>query len=124
VTTAGSRLVPAVVGGHQIHIECPAWCTVDHVAYAEGFLEDVWHCGGQADLYAPRIGKTPDLALYARLGLDPFDSDPARRKSFITVDDGSEGFYMTPEQAVHFAENLDAFAEQIRGVARTASSAV
>ncbi|MFB6805442.1 DUF6907 domain-containing protein [Streptomyces sp. NPDC056387] len=123
MTAAEPRLVPAVVGGHQIHIECPVWCTVDHVAYSEGFLEDVWHCGDQADLYAPRIGKTPDLALYARLGLDSFDPDPARRKTFISVDDGSEGFYMAPDQADQFAENLEAFAEQIRAMARTARGA-
>ncbi|MER6778450.1 MULTISPECIES: DUF6907 domain-containing protein [unclassified Streptomyces] len=120
MTTVEPRLVPAVVGGHQIWIECPSWCTVDHVAYSEGFLEDVWHCGDNADLFAPRIGKSPDLALYARLGLDPFDSDPGRRRAFVTVDDGSEGFYMAPDQADQFADNLEAFAEKIRAMARTA----
>jgi hypothetical protein len=119
-----TRLVPAVVSGQQIHIECPSsWCTVDHVAKPEGFLVDVWHVGDYADLNAPRIGKDPQLVLFARLGIDPYASEPERRQAFVTVDDGGEGFYMTPDLADQFADNLVAFAEQIRTMARTARGA-
>lgn len=117
------RIVPAIVSGQQIFIECPSWCTVDHVASPEGHLVDVWHAGEYADLNAPRIGKDPELALFARLGIDPYASEPERRRAFVTVDDGGEGFYMTPDLADQFAANLETFAEQIRAMARTARGA-
>ncbi|MBT2477619.1 hypothetical protein [Streptomyces sp. ISL-94] len=123
MNTTPPRLAPAVVRGQQILIQCPSWCTIDHVAHAEGFLEDVWHCGDYADLMAPRMGKDPELALFARLGIDPYASEPARRKPFVTVDDGGEGYYMTPDMADEFAENLTAFAEKIRAMARSARDA-
>ncbi|MFI5985082.1 DUF6907 domain-containing protein [Streptomyces sp. NPDC051555] len=115
-----TRIVPAMVSGQQIFVECPSWCTVDHVEHAEGFLVDLWHASNYADLNAPRIGKDPELVLFARLGIDPFASEPERQRAFITVDDGGEGAYMTPDQADEFADNLEAFAPQIREMARTA----
>lgn len=121
--TNAHRIVPAIVHGRQIHIECPSFCTVDHVASPEGFIEDIWHAGDYADLMAPRMGKSPELALFARLGLDPYDSDPARHQTFVTVDDGGEGYYMAPDQAEEFADNLEAFAARIREMARLAGQA-
>lgn len=118
--TSVARFVPAVVRGQRIMIECPGWCTVDHVESPEGFLDDVWHAGDYADLNAPRIGKDAELVLFARLGIDPYASEPERRQAFVTVDGGDEGSYMTPDLADEFAANLEAFAEQIRSMARTA----
>ncbi|MFD4912819.1 DUF6907 domain-containing protein [Streptomyces virginiae] len=118
-----ARVVPAVVSGSRIYIDCPSWCTVDHVESPEGHLEDVWHGGDYADLKVPRMDKTPDLLAFARLGLEPMDSDPQRRKAFVAVDDGGEGFYMRPDQADEFADNLEAFAARIRAMARTARDA-
>src|SRR5690606_3060292 len=55
---SGTRLVPALVGrsnnpGTIVHIECPDWCTVDHVADRALFLEDINHQGAPASLRLP-----------------------------------------------------------------------
>lgn len=118
--TPHSRIVPALVSGTRIFIECFAWCTVDHVTTPEGFIEDIWHGGDYADLNVPCIGKSPDLLAFARLGVDPTSSDLAKRQAFVSVDDGGEGYEMTPVQAVEFAGNLEVFAAQIRVMAAKA----
>lgn len=122
-TTVLPRLAPAVVGGKRIHVECPSWCTIDHVADPEGFLEDLWHASEYADLEVPRMGQDPELLVFARLGIDSFSSDPAKRSTFVVVDNGGEGHYMRPDQAEEFAASLEAFAEKIRDLARTARDA-
>lgn len=114
------RVVPAVVSGARIFIECPSWCTIDHADSPEGHLVDIWHGSDYADLKVPRMDNTPDLLAFARLGLDPYSPKAERRTPFVTVDDGGEGFDMTPDQADEFAANLEAFAAQIRAMARTA----
>ncbi|MEU4502631.1 hypothetical protein [Streptomyces sp. NPDC024089] len=123
-TVPSIRIVPATVSGTRVYIECPAWCTVDHVASPEGFLEDVWHGGDYANLNVPRIGRDDELFSFARLGVDPVSSDPARRNAFVFVDDGSEGYEMSPGQADRFADNLEMFAAQIRAMAATAKAEV
>jgi hypothetical protein len=112
--------VPAVVCGTRIFIECPSWCTVDHVESAEGHIEDVWHGGDYVDLSVPRIGRDSELLAFARIGIDPVSSDPAKRSAFVFVDDGGEGYEMSPDQADVFADDLERFASQIRAMARTA----
>ncbi|NWF25266.1 hypothetical protein HW130_03135 [Streptomyces sp. PKU-EA00015] len=119
-----SRIVPAVVSGARIFIECPAWCTVDHVDSAENHIADVWHGGDYANLNVPRLGKSPDLLAFARLGVDPMSSDPAKQTAFVFVDDGGEGYEMSPDQAVDFADNLERFAAEIRAMAATANGEV
>lgn len=116
------RLVPAVVSGQQIYVPCPEWCSINHIADPAGALSDVWHEGDFIDLHVPRIGRNPELLAFARLSLDPAATD-ARREAYITVGDGGEGFDLTPKQALQFASNLEAFAEQIRALARTARDA-
>jgi hypothetical protein len=115
-----SRLSPALIKGTRIYVECPDWCTVDHVDENANHVEDVWHAGDYADLEASRINGRSDLVAFARIGVDPQSNDPDMRNPFVVVDDGGEGFYMTPEQADQFAANLDAFADRIRAMARTA----
>lgn len=115
-----SRLVPAVVSGTRVLIECADWCTVDHTADPDGPLEDVWHSSDYADLKAPHMGAADDMIAFARLGLDPMSSNPGLRKPFVVVDRGDEGSYMTPDHADRFADNLEAFALQVRAMARIA----
>ena len=101
-------------------MECPTWCTVDHVESPESHIEDVWHGGDYANLNAPRVGREPELLVFARLGIDPAASEPAKRSAFVFVDDGGEGYEMSPAQALEFAENLERFASEIRAMAATA----
>ncbi|GGM06004.1 hypothetical protein GCM10010099_22720 [Streptomyces cinereus] len=115
-----TRIVPALIDGQSVHLPCPAWCVIDHVKENQKFLVDVWHSGPFMDLEAPRRGNSPMLMAYARLGVDPFSSDSAMRTPFLFIEDGSsaEGSYMEAEHAEQFADNLVAFAEQIRAMGR------
>lgn len=114
------RLSPALVNGQRIWIECPTWCTEDHVAANERHLEDVCHTSGAADLMAPRQGATPQLLLLTRL-IAGSGSSASDRQPLVTVDvDDVNGMYLEPADADAFANNLTAFAEQVRALARTA----
>lgn len=117
-TTPDARIVPALIDGQRVFIECPNWCKIDHVRENQRFIEDVWHSGEFADLTAPRRNGIPDLLAYARLGIDPFSRDEAMRRPFLFVEDGSsaEGSYLDAEHAETFADNLVAFAEKIRAM--------
>lgn len=115
------RFAPALVRGQQIWIQCPSFCTVDHVADATGHIEDIWHASDHADLIAPTMGQAPELMAFAKIEMDVYSSIPAQRVPFITVADSSpDGYAMTPADALLFADNLVAFAEKIRSMARTA----
>ena len=118
--TPSLRLVPAVVSGARVFVECPSWCTVDHTEDPNAPLEDVWHSSDYADLQAPHMGSEDDLIAWARLGLDPASSNPGHRKPFIVIDQGDEGSYMSPDHADRFASNLEAFAAHVRAMARIA----
>jgi hypothetical protein len=109
------RLAPALIKGRRIFVECPNWCTVDHIEVAENFVEDIWHAGDYANLKVPQLKRNMDLFAFARLGFDD-ETDT----TVVHVDDNSEGFDMSPEQAEQFADNLEAFAAAIRAMAKTA----
>lgn len=121
-TSTPPRLVPALVADKPVWIECPSWCVLDHVAENDRFLEDVYHSGEMADLEVPRFNGDPALLAFIRLGLDSFGSKPELRMPFLVLEDGAgsgDGVYMRPEQAEEFADGLVAFAERVRGMART-----
>jgi hypothetical protein len=115
-----TRIVPAMIDGQRVFLECYSWCKIDHVKENQKFLVDVWHSGEFADLEAPRRGDIPDLLAYARLGVDPFSSDEAMRRPFLFIEDGgsAQGSYLDAEHAEQFADNLAAFAEKIRTMGR------
>lgn len=118
---AETRIVPAMIDGQRVWLECFTWCSIDHVRENQKFLVDVWHSGEFADLEAPRRDGTPDLLAYARLGVDPFSSNEAMRRPFLFVEDSSsaQGSYLDAEHAEQFADNLVAFAEKVRAMGRT-----
>jgi hypothetical protein len=114
------RLRPALVNGQRCWLECPPWCTEDHVAANERHLEDVCHTSGVADLVAPRLGGAPQLLLMTRLIAGDGGSERDRR-SQVTVDvDDVNGMYLDPDEADVFAADLVAFAGQVRELARIA----
>lgn len=117
---------PALVNGHPCYVECPSWCTEDHVAANERHLEDVCHTSGAADLMAPRQDGSACLMLLTRL-LAGNGASSADRQPLVTVDvDDVNGMYLEPDAADEFADSLVAFAERVRGladVARTANAA-
>jgi hypothetical protein len=116
-----TRIVPALIDGQRVFLECPPWCVIDHVKDNQRYIVDVWHSGEFADLEAPRLKSTPSLLAYARLGIDPFSEDADMRRPFIFVEDGNtaEGSYLNAELAEKFADNLAAFAEKVRAMGRS-----
>jgi hypothetical protein len=117
---ADARIVPAMIDGQRVFLECPTWCVIDHVKENQKFLVDVWHSGPFMDLEAPRRDSVPMLLACARLGIDPFSRDEAMRRPFLFIEDGgsAEGSYLSAEDAERFADNLVAFAEKMRTMGR------
>ncbi|MFG2596689.1 DUF6907 domain-containing protein [Streptomyces sp. NPDC048462] len=114
------RMVPARVDGHTVLIDCPAWCTFDHVAEDALFLDDVYHSTDTVTLMAPRVGAEDAPLVNARLNADTFGSDEATRRPLLIIAHEDEALYMTPEQAGVFADGLVAFAESVRALAAQA----
>lgn len=123
---SAARLVPASVGRpgrvQVIHVSCPTWCVLDHVADRVVSVDDLSHRGEVGHVEVPTMGD--DLysvfEVYAQLFSDPINEDPRMREAAVVVTDGSSDAYMTPEMVDAFADSLVAFAEQVRALARTA----
>ncbi|MFE9738844.1 DUF6907 domain-containing protein [Streptomyces sp. NPDC006477] len=115
-----TRLVPAVVSGAEVQIECPSWCTVDHTGKTGMWLEDLSHESDFIDLEATVVGKPDGLQLFARLGQDLVSSKAYRRQPFLVLDGGDDADDLTLDAADEFADNLVAFAAQIRELTRAA----
>lgn len=113
------RLAPALVNGRRIFIECPAWCTEDHVAANQRNLEDVVHTGDNVDLLVPGA---PALRLLADVHLcsEPFAPSPKERATVVVVDDDSDMYLLPPMEAEAFADHLEAQAKAIRELAMVA----
>lgn len=114
------RIVPALVNGQRVYIECQSWCVTDHVAENERHLEDVAHSGALADLVVPGGEPGYRLLAHARLGADLFAPTPKEQAPFVVIDDGSEAFHLSPGEADVFADGLVAFAEKVRALALVA----
>lgn len=117
------RLSPALVNGQKLWIECPSWCTEDHVAANERHLEDICHGSRAADLIMPREDGSARLMLLTRLIAGNYGTEKDRQP-LVTVDvDDVQGMYLPADDADVFADGLVAFAEEIRALARVARSA-
>ncbi|GAB2718295.1 DUF6907 domain-containing protein [Streptomyces bullii] len=120
----GHRLVPALIGTRKsarvAPIECPSWCVEDHLASPMQF-EDIIHTSASEDVGISSFLK-PDgsLLMYAMLQVDPASDDQRLRQAHIGIEAGDMPEYHTPEMAEAFADDLIAFALQLRGLARTA----
>jgi hypothetical protein len=115
-----TRLRPALVNGSPIHLACPSWCTEDHVAANQRHLEDVAHTGENVDLVVP--GGRPSVRLLAdiHLSADPFAPTAEGWATVVVVDDDSDMFQLSAEEAESFADHLEAQAREIRGLAAVA----
>lgn len=122
---SGYRLVPALIGtrgsAHVAHIPCPtAWCVEDHLADPT-MLEDVMHTSASTDVGISSFLKpNGDLLMYAMLQADPAASDPRLRQAHIGIESGGLPDAHTPEMAEAFADDLERFAAQLRGLATAA----
>jgi hypothetical protein len=126
----GFRLVPARIGtwsrSQIAYIQCPTWCREDHAADPEA-LEDITHYGDLSAGLTVKSFLNGDTALYcwwARVESDPGSSDARMRATHVLVgDDSAEEARMMPDAADAFADDLVAFAEQVRDLARIARAA-
>ncbi|NMI57130.1 MULTISPECIES: DUF6907 domain-containing protein [unclassified Streptomyces] len=123
----GHRLVPARFGkpGQQadVWVECPAWCKDDHVKDWNHHAVDLDHWGPvDAGWDTDCITRQGDrmLSLDARLHSDPAATDPRLSAAHVLMDDEAVQVYLTPEMAEKTADELIAFAAQIRHLAREA----
>jgi hypothetical protein len=122
------RLVPALVGPgaqqQRIYIECPEWCTVDHVKEHVGAIEDLTHYGDthSADIVTMLDDDTLHSSLMAGLSLDPSAADPRLRRTHILLnnENNPEEARLTPDMADELADDLVSLADFLRGLARTA----
>lgn len=123
--TPGHRLVPALIGtrksAHPAWIECPSWCVERHDEEPT-MLEDIMHTSKSEDVGISSFLKRDDgsLLMYAMLQVDPEATDPRLRQAHIGIEHEGLPDVHTPEMAEAFADDLVAFAQQIRGLARTA----
>lgn len=124
--TPGRRLVPATIKffdqiARTVWIECPDWCTDDHVENAQLAVEDIIHSSDTTDL---GIGTLENerlvFELHAQIRTEPDDRDPRLRQAHIVVDEGGEDALLTPDMADNLADRMIAFAAQIRQLSRTA----
>ncbi|MEU0038472.1 hypothetical protein [Streptomyces sp. NPDC006333] len=123
---SGHRLVPARIGrpGHQadVFVECPTWCAQDHVEDWNQHAVDLDHWAKSTSWDTDCINQPGDrvLSLDARLHSDPGATDSRLRAAHVLVDDESVEAYLTPEMAERTADELIAFAAQLRHLAREA----
>ena len=116
----GYRLVPALVGrstdpGTVAHVECPDWCTVDHLAEKAVFLEDVSHKGERAAMsLSPSRGDRVPVEVY--LSEWPASNGEDGRP-FLAVDVDYEVSNYGRAAALALADQLVAFAENVRRLA-------
>ena len=119
----GFRLVPALIGregsAQYAWLPCPEWCNQDHANDRQVAVEDVWHSGDFVDLNMPHRDGS-ELIAYFRLGLDPFSSDPAKRRPFVYGEDGftADGRYMDAAHVEAMCDKAEAAIAQLRAMAQ------
>lgn len=120
---AGFRLVPALIGregsAQYVWLPCPEWCDQDHANDRQVAVEDIWHSGPFVDLEMPHRDGS-ELLAYFRLGLDPYSSDPAKRRPFIFAEDGftADGRYMDAEHIEEMCSKAESAIAALRAMAR------
>lgn len=123
----GWHLAPARFGkpGSQADalVSCPDFCAEDHVKDWHDHAVDLDHWGSNNANWEADSITDPGarlLALTARLYLDPHNPDPRMSSANVRVDDETVDVFWTPEMAEQAADELIAFASQLRRLARQA----
>lgn len=123
----GFHLVPAAIGKastrHPVWVECPTWCEDDHVANFQHNIEDLDHRGIPTANWETNCIIEPDervLSLDARIHCQPSSGLPDMVAAHVLLDDETTEAFLTPDMADKTADELTAFASQLRRLARDA----
>ncbi|MFE3659084.1 DUF6907 domain-containing protein [Streptomyces sp. NPDC059165] len=120
-----SRLVPAKVGpagrAQVVHVDCPDWCVIDHMERV-GSLDDLMHWSDFdiVQILTLTDDDTAHSELMVNVSQDPTASDPRLRTAHMTLNNSGNAMdaYLTPDMAEELADDLIAFAAQLRHKAR------
>ncbi|GAA2629866.1 DUF6907 domain-containing protein [Streptomyces axinellae] len=113
------RLRPALVNGAPLRLECPDWCSVDHVAADPFHLADVFHASDQIALPAP-AGRSTEDVLVAWLTEYPFVDGGGPVLALDAA--GDETAELSAGAALAFADQLVAHAGALRQLAARVSA--
>lgn len=126
----GMRLAPARVGRpgnvQSIYVECPSWCTQDHVEDWQYDIEDIEHTGARFSVEVPTMADSsePLYEWYGRVSSDPWSSDLRMRSAHVLVGDCSrEDARLTPDMTDELADKVIAYGLELRAAARVARQA-
>ena len=119
--TRSTGTVTVLVRGQQVTIDCPPWCTHPHTEVYRS-LEDVWHEGREVSLALPG---SSEQVVGAQISSWPFAGDPNTASAYMSVFlQGADYLEFTPAQAIAFADQMMACAEDIRAMAEAISGGV
>lgn len=126
VVKPGFRLAPARIGRkgrmQTVYLQCPTWCTENHVENWNNDLEDVNHYGDMGGVAVPTMERDfAQFEWYARIASDPIAAEPSLRAAHVLIGDGgADEARLTPDMADEVADEIISFASEIRSAARTA----
>lgn len=130
----GHRLAPAAIGRRTeapqiVWIECPIFCTENHLDFGQAAIEDIVHSSDASHVgIGSFLSQHLALELYASVKADVGATDPRLKNPHIVLDDGSgEDAFLTEDMADEFADRLVEYAEQVRqlaGIARQANRGI
>lgn len=123
----GHRLAPAAIGRRTeapqiVWVECPIYCTENHLDFGQVAIEDIVHSTGAEHVgIGSFLTEHLALELYASVKADVGATDPRLKGAHVVLDDGSgEDAFLTENMADEFADRLVAFAEQVQRLAHIA----
>ena len=127
----GYRFVPAKVGHTDetsviVLVEDPVWCTENHIDEPVRDLADIMHRGDTASVMVPTFGfGAYPVQMYSWVECDPAATEPEFRAAHITAQDAGGNVYshLTPDMAEKLADEVIAFASDLRQQARIARQA-
>ena len=120
-STRSTGTATVSVRGQQVTVDCPAWCTHPHAGEYRS-LEDVWHEGREVSLALPG---SSEQVVGAQISSWPFAGDPNTASAYMSVFlQGADYLEFTPAQAIAFADQMMACAEDIRAMAEAISGGV
>ena len=118
----GYRLVPALIGrsteeGITVHVECPHWCVVDHVASPSVFLE-VFNLEGAHRVMSLSPSRGDRVPVEVYLSQWPASREEKGQPT-LAVDLDYEVSSYGRAAALALADQLVAFAADVRRLAQT-----